>query len=77
MVGGTRNVSGEEALETMATPAPAGRADSRLIAGPRGILQALTIVNLPSLAASAVLFSLTRGPYAATVRVLQSQLSGE
>jgi MFS family permease len=50
---------------------------SGLIAGPRGILQAMTIVSLPCLVTSAVLFSLTRGPYAATVQALQPQSSGE
>jgi MFS family permease len=42
-----------------------------LIAGPRNLLLAMTIVNLPSLIASAVLISLARKPYAATVRAIQ------
>jgi MFS family permease len=48
---------------------------SSLIAGPRGILLAITIVSLPFLIASAVLISLAPRPYAATVRAIRSQLS--
>lgn len=50
---------------------------SSLIAGPRGILQAITIVSLPALLASAVLISLAPRPYAATVRAIRFQLAGE
>jgi MFS family permease len=49
---------------------------SSLIAGPRGVLYAITIVSFPFLVASAVLISLAPRPYAATVRAIRSQLSG-
>jgi hypothetical protein len=48
---------------------------SGLIAGPRGILQAIAIVSVPSLIASALLISLAARPYAATVRTLRLQSS--
>lgn len=50
---------------------------SGLLAGPRGMLLAITIVSLPFLVASAVLISLAPRPYAATVRAVRSQLSEE
>lgn len=48
---------------------------SGLIAGPRGMLYAITIVSLPSLIVSAILMAFTPGPYAATLRAIRPQLS--
>jgi MFS family permease len=48
---------------------------STLITGPRGLLQAIAIVTVPSLVASAVLISLARRPYAATIQTLQMQVA--
>ncbi|MGE3747583.1 MAG: MFS transporter [Sphingomonadaceae bacterium] len=50
---------------------------SGLIIGPRGMLQAITIVTLPSLIASAVLIALAPRPFAATVQAIQSRQSKE
>jgi MFS family permease len=50
---------------------------STLMTGPRGMLQAMTIVALPSLVASAIFMALAPAPYAATVRAVRSTLSGE
>jgi MFS family permease len=57
-------------LALAASPMAIGTVAS-LIGGPRNLLLAMTVVNLPSLIASAVLISLARKPYAATVRALQ------
>lgn len=46
---------------------------SGLIEGPRGMLQAITIVSLPSLIASAMLMAFAPGPYAATLRAIRPQ----
>ena len=48
---------------------------SGLIAGPRGMLYAITIVSLPSLIVSAILMAFAPGPYAATLRAIRPQLS--
>ncbi|WP_066816453.1 MFS transporter [Sphingomonas mali] len=50
---------------------------SSLMTGPRGMLQAMTIVALPSLIASALFIALARAPYAATVGAVRSNLSGD
>lgn len=47
---------------------------SGLIAGPRGMLYAITIVSLPALVASAVLMAFAPGPYAATLRAIRPAL---
>jgi len=57
-------------LALAASPMAIGAVAS-LIAGPRNILLAMTIVNLPSLIASAALISLARKPYAGTVQAIQ------
>jgi MFS family permease len=57
-------------LALAASPMAIGAVAS-LIAGPRNILLAMTIVNLPSLIASATLISLARKPYAGTVQAIQ------
>jgi MFS family permease len=59
-----------------ASPMAIGTASS-LIGGPRNILVAMTIVNLPSLITAAILISFARGPYAATVRAIQLGFSRE
>jgi MFS family permease len=48
---------------------------SGLVAGPRGMLYAITIVSLPSLVASAVLMAFAPGPYAATLRAIRPALA--
>lgn len=47
---------------------------SGLIAGPRGMLYAITIVSLPALVASAILMAFAPGPYAATLRAIRPAL---
>lgn len=63
-------------LALAASPMAIGAAAS-LIDGPRNILLAMTIVNLPSLIASAVLISLARKPYAGTVHAISLEFSKE
>jgi MFS family permease len=63
-------------LALAASPMAIGTAAS-LIDGPRNILLAMTVVNLPSLIASAVLISLARKPYAGTVRAISLEFSKE
>ncbi|HWE44570.1 MAG TPA: MFS transporter [Caulobacteraceae bacterium] len=46
---------------------------SGLFAGPRGILQAIAVVSVPALAASALLAALAVRPYAKTVEALQDR----
>jgi hypothetical protein len=58
-------------LALAASPMAIGTVAS-LIDGPRNLLLAMTIVNLPSLIASAALISLARPSYAATVLALRS-----
>ena len=48
---------------------------SGLIGGPRGMLNAIAIVSLPSLIASAILMAFAPAPYAATLRALRLPLS--
>jgi MFS family permease len=55
------------------SPMAIGAAAS-VIGGPRDILVAMTIVNLPSLIAAAVLISFARRPYAATVEAIQAHV---
>jgi MFS family permease len=50
---------------------------SSLITGPHGMLQAIAIVCVPALIGSAILISLAPRHYAATIRSIRSQLSGE
>jgi MFS family permease len=50
---------------------------SSLMTGPRGMLQAITIIALPFLIASAIFIALAPASYAATVRAVRSGLSGE
>jgi len=64
------------ALALAASPLAIG-AISGLIAGPRGMLLAITIVSLPSLIASAVLIGLAPKPYAATLRAIRPHYSEE
>src|SRR3546814_2924913 len=64
------------ALALAASPLAIG-AISGLIAGPRGMLLAITIVSLPSLIASAVLLGLAPKPYAATLRAIRPHYSEE
>ena len=47
---------------------------SGLIAGPRGMLYAITIVSLPALVASAILMAFAPGPYASTLRAIRPAL---
>jgi MFS family permease len=47
---------------------------SGLIAGPRGMLYAITIVSLPALVASAILMAFAPSPYAATLRAIRPAL---
>jgi len=63
-------------LALAASPIAIGMVSS-MIAGPRDILQAMTIVNLPSLIAAAVLISFARKPYASTVRAIRLHFSEE
>lgn len=46
---------------------------SGLLPGPRGMLQAITIVSMPALVGSAILVSCARRPYRTTVQILQSR----
>lgn len=64
------------ALALAASPLMIGTI-SGWIAGPRNMLYSIAIVSIPSLIAAAVLISLARRPYAATVRAIGSYLSGE
>ncbi|MFA6117067.1 MAG: MFS transporter [Sphingomonas sp.] len=64
------------ALALAASPLAIGLI-SGLIVGPRGMLYSIAIVSLPSLVAAAALLSLAQRPYAVTVRIVRSQLSGE
>jgi len=64
------------ALALAASPLAIG-ALSGLIDGPRGMLQAITIVSLPSLIVSAILMAFAPGPYAATLRAIRPGLSKE
>ena len=64
------------ALALAASPLAVG-AISGLIDGPRGMLQAITIVSLPSLVVSAILMAFAPRPYAATLRAIRSGLSKE
>ena len=50
---------------------------SGLIDGPRGMLQAIAVVSLPSLIISAVLMMLAPRPYAATLRAIRPHPSQE
>lgn len=60
------------ALALAVSPLAIG-AISGSIAGPRGMLLAITIVSLPALIASAVLIALAPRPYAATIRAIRAQ----
>jgi MFS family permease len=62
------------ALAMAASPMAIG-ALSGLIAGPRGMLLAIALVGVPALAAAAVLISLARRPYAATLQAISMQTS--
>ena len=64
------------ALALAASPLAVG-AISGLIEGPRGMLQAITIVSLPSLIVSAMLMAFAPRPYAATLRAIRPGLSKE
>lgn len=64
------------ALALAASPLAIG-AISGLIEGPRGMLQAITIVSLPSLVASAILMAFAPGPYAATLRAIRPEHAKE
>jgi MFS family permease len=64
------------ALALAASPLAVG-AISGLIEGPRGMLQAITIVSLPALIVSAILMAFAPAPYAATLRAIRSGLSKE
>ncbi|MFC0104367.1 MFS transporter [Sphingopyxis terrae] len=64
------------ALALAASPLAIG-ALSGLIEGPRGMLQAITIISLPSLIVSAILMAFAPGPYAATLRAIRPGLSKE
>ena len=50
---------------------------SGLIEGSRGMLQAITIISLPSLILSAILMAFAPRPYAATLRAIRPALSKE
>lgn len=50
---------------------------SGLIEGPRGMLQAIVVVSLPSLILSALLMMLAPAPYAATLRAIRPRPSQE
>jgi MFS family permease len=64
------------ALALAASPLAIG-ALSGLIDGPRGMLQAIAVVSLPSLIISAVLMMLAPRPYAATLRAIRPRPSQE
>ena len=64
------------ALALAASPLAIG-ALSGLIDGPRGMLQAIAVVSLPSLIISAVLMMLAPRPYAATLRAIRPHPSQE
>jgi MFS family permease len=64
------------ALALAASPLAIG-ALSGLIEGPRGMLQAITIISLPSLTVSAILMAFAPGLYAATLRAIRPGLSKE
>lgn len=61
------------ALALAVSPLAIG-AISGLIEGPRGMLNAITIVSLPSLIASAILMALASRPYGATLRAIRPGL---
>ncbi len=62
------------ALSLAVSPLAIG-AISGLIAAPRGMLNAITIVSLPSLIVSAILMALAPRPYGATLRAIRPELS--
>jgi MFS family permease len=62
------------ALAMAASPMAIG-ALSGLISGPRGMLLAIALVGAPALVAAAVLISLARRPYAATLQAISMQTS--
>lgn len=64
------------ALALAASPLAIG-ALSGLLEGPRGMLQAIAIVSLPSLILSALLMMLAPAPYAATLRAIRPRPSQE
>lgn len=64
------------ALALAASPLAIG-ALSGLIDGPRGMLQAIAVVSLPTLILSALLMMLAPAPYAATLRAIRPRLSQE
>jgi MFS family permease len=64
------------ALALAASPLAVG-AISGLLGGPRGMLNAITIISLPSLIVSAILMAFAPGPYGATLRAIRSGLSKE
>lgn len=64
------------ALALAASPLAVGAISGQL-EGSRGMLQAITIVSLPSLIVSAILMAFAPGPYAATLRAIRSGLSKE
>jgi MFS family permease len=64
------------ALALAVSPLAVG-AISGLIEGPRGMLQAITIVSLPALIVSAILMAFAPAPYAATLRAIRSGFSKE
>ncbi|UKK84113.1 MFS transporter [Sphingopyxis sp. BSN-002] len=64
------------ALALAASPLAIG-ALSGLIAGPRGMLQAIAIISLPALIVSAILMAFAPSPYAATLRAIRPGLSKE
>lgn len=64
------------ALALACSPMAVGMISS-LLSGPRGMLQAISLVSAPALVASAVLIALAAGPYSRTVQMLRSQAAGE
>jgi len=64
------------ALALAASPLAIG-AISGLLEGPRGMLQAITIVSLPSLIVSAALMALAPKPYTATLGAIRHQTAKE
>lgn len=61
-------------LALAVSPMAIGAISSRL-PGPRGVINAITLVSLPSLLASAFLIALAARPYAATVAAVQAESS--
>ena len=72
-----RDFTGDEARRVLKTIWTPRLLIENLIDDPRNILLAMTIVNLPSLIAAAVLISLARKPYAGTVRAISLEFSKE